>query len=844
MNTLRPGLLLGLLLSTTPAQGRLIEPAAEHLAPLTAVRTGLVEAGDLDGDGRDDLVLIDDRELVVLWAGPGAALAVRQVVDTRTWGTPVSGAVADLDGDGDLDIAAFANLGDLVVENLGGRRFRVDDQRMDTAARGALRAHAFDADGDRDVDLLLEGGGLPRILVNDGTGRFARGPTQALPPRNFLVLGSGDLDGDGSADLLAGVSSTYNDRNLLLLLNDGTGVFTDLSSGRLPRDPDGTVDGLIADLDGDGDLDALVAKVGSSPNGGQDLLLLNDGRGYFSDASDRLPPRRRNTHKVGGGDLDGDGDLDLVFTTTLDGSEWFRNDGTARFAAETLPQTAGILGAAITLDLEGDGRGADLFVVGAGAGNSALHINDGTGGFRDGAGAFLAAPPRDTRGAGLVDVDGDGDLDLLLSTSSRAIGGGLEVLLFMNDGSGRMRADESRLPATDRISAIDFIALDVDQDGRTDVLTVGADPRLLVQDASGRFADQTVSRLPDLSDERFDRAHVADFDLDGHPDVLLTGDDTWLLRNRGDGTLIDARIGLPPVFWDLFDSAVGDVDGDGDLDIVVTTTRSVPGELWINDGAGRFTTAPPSLFDPLPSLRAAALADVDGDGDLDLLAGDNSELWLYRNDGGALLLQGGAGLGPHRHVRIHPADFDGDGDPDLLIRHDNEPARLLWNDGGIFVDGQRDFRIRGAELTASIAVGDLDGDGDPDAVIGSGATDRIVLSHGDGQLAVPRIARRGQPWLLRIERSPGLSPGFSFALPLLAADPGRIPIAGLGTLWLDANALAQLDPVYLVPGARVEVPIQVPDDPALAGGPVFVQALFVPPLAAPWLSNLVTDRIQ
>lgn len=156
----------------------------------------------------------------------------------------------------------------------------------------------------------------------------------------------------------------------------------------LPLDDDTTDSVQWGDLDGDTDLDLVVA------NRGQNRLLLNDGGGVFSDATDRLPAASDFTEAIALGDIDGDGDLDIAFGNA-DFTRLYVNDGDARFTDATpsrLPESDSAAALAFG-DIDNDG---DLDLVSGGGlicelpapspcqfGRGRVFINDGTGFFTD-----------------------------------------------------------------------------------------------------------------------------------------------------------------------------------------------------------------------------------------------------------------------------------------------------------------------------------------------------------------------------------------------------------------------------------------------------------------------------
>ncbi len=227
---------------------------------------------------------------------------------------------------------------------------------------------------------------------------------------------------------------------------------------------------------------------------------------------------------------------------------------------------------------------------------------------------------------------------------------------------------------------------------------------------------------------------VGDVDGDGDVDVLLANKidprdmqsaRVYLLENGGASgfRLVGSLPGVQGAFH--FAPALADLDGDGDLDLALGTWNEGV-QLWRNEGTARAVAfaGPDSLVTLSRGSHASPeLADLDGDGDLDLVAGESSgEVNLWRNDGTprtprfTLVTDRLLDLDVGRRSAPAAADLDGDGDLDLLVGSESAPAVVLWNEGGL--NFRREARTVPLPLTAAPAFADLDGDGDPDLFVG------------------------------------------------------------------------------------------------------------------------------
>lgn len=227
---------------------------------------------------------------------------------------------------------------------------------------------------------------------------------------------------------------------------------------------------------------------------------------------------------------------------------------------------------------------------------------------------------------------------------------------------------------------------------------------------------------------------VADLNGDGALDLVTannsgTGNDLSILLGNNDGTFGSASS------IDTGDApdtvALGDLNGDGRIDILVADLLLDSGKVYLGNGDGTFgstTTVP--LGDGALDL---VLVDIDDDDDLDILSanlnGDNVSIHLGNGNGTFAVGQNfSAGDGPHS---VEVADFDGDGNLDFVAvtRHSNEAVIRLGNGNGTFQASQA-FDVSNWAL--DVAIGDYDGDGEYDLAVSHFTSTEVVVLLGNG----------------------------------------------------------------------------------------------------------------
>lgn len=343
-------------------------------------------------------------------------------------------ALLDADGDGDLDVA-------VAVENGANRLYLNDGTGKLSHTPGAfgsiagdnehVRVADFNGDGHLDVVFVAEDTEQHNLFLGDGKGGFTRVSERLPATSQANAVAVGDVNGDGLPDIVVGNTTEGKEgvAQPFLWLNDRArpGWFIDASISHLPA-IDVQAQGIVlADLDGDGDLDMAIAS--------QDpinRLLLNDGGARFTDATDRLgkqvPTETREVHAL---DANGDGRLDLVFfNLTSNNRDWDKdpqtrlliNQGNARFKDETrtrLPTHRFSSWGGTVVDFNHDGH-PDLVVSAIDVpGFVPLQVrawqNDGKGNFSDVTAKVIpAATVGRSWSMARGDLDGDGKQDLFI----------------------------------------------------------------------------------------------------------------------------------------------------------------------------------------------------------------------------------------------------------------------------------------------------------------------------------------------------------------------------------------------------------------------------------------------
>ncbi|WP_324672122.1 FG-GAP-like repeat-containing protein [Hymenobacter sp. GOD-10R] len=331
-----------------------------------------VAVGDIDGDGDLDLLTTSPSARAVsvrLNNGSGSFSGTQEVsIGSQPYGL----TLGDVDSDGDLDLLTLAsNLSSstetLIVRlNNGASTFGAGSE-VAVGGLGSRSIALADIDGDGDLDALTSG--IIRTIsvrLNNGAGVFSGSQEVSVDTAPYSVA-LGDVDNDGDIDLLA---ANLGASNVSIRLNNGAGVFSGTQNVALPLYTPNSV--ALGDVDGDGDLDFVAT--GTNPFGdGVASIQLNNGVGTFSISG--LVSVGRSPQKVAIGDVDGDGDLDF---TTVNGSSNTvsvrLNNGQGTFSGNAEVAVGNQPASLILADVDGNNT-LDIITANAQASTASVRLN-------------------------------------------------------------------------------------------------------------------------------------------------------------------------------------------------------------------------------------------------------------------------------------------------------------------------------------------------------------------------------------------------------------------------------------------------------------------------------------
>ncbi len=706
-------------------------------AGITGRANGAADWGDYDNDGDLDLIVTgrrenDDAGQTTLYRNDGAGeFTPVNAGLTDVWKSSVDWGDVDNDGRLDLIIAGQNNnsvASTTIYRNEGGGSFQsLQTGVPDLTDEGEAEFGDYDQDGNLDLAIAGNTRNSQRsgaIYQGDGTGNFTKLNAGIVDLRGDVAVEWGDMEGDGDLDLLMAGPDPNGNRKTVLYRNVGNTSFVDAEAG-LPDVWD--VDAEWGDINGDGTLDlALLGSEGGFTN--LTAVYRSDGDGSPVVASNLgVASELRDVDLTWTASPSEDGDVVgyNVYRDTAPIDSSAGPSGMTPVATVDTPATS-YTDASAEIGTQYHYRVA------------ALDSSDLESGFTA---EVTATPIQPLVVSGFTPESGAPD------TSVTIYGGGFSTTASENTvtfGSATAtvtNATQNSLTVTVPSGVVGPMTLTVEKDGES----VTAARRFTALQARTNVRSLTGTDVG-LDGLRNGSVALGDLDGDNHIDVAMVGEGaggtptTRLYENNGDGTYTAMDAGLTGVTDGSV--ALGDLDGDNHLDVVIAGNKddgTPVTKIYSNDGSGAFTEINTSLT----GVRngSVALGDLNGDNRIDLaITGTNASgtptTTLYSNDGGGSFTAMNAGLTDLTNGSVALGDLNGDNHIDVALlgeQADGTPTtRLYQNDGSGSFSALSSLTGR---TNGSVALGDLNGNNMLDvAVVGeeAGGTPTTTLYTNDG----------------------------------------------------------------------------------------------------------------
>jgi hypothetical protein len=588
-----------------------------------------------------------------------------------------------------------------------------------------------------------------------------RGNVDCYLSAEATELALGDFDGDGDRDLAA-LSEDFS-QGIFILRTHTNGTFMQPTTVATGENPFSLAAG---DLNGDGYDDLLVY----AEEDYDDLLWVYINNQDVTFAAPVKYPCLNTLHDIVLHDVDGDSDLDVIAISYYDVTI-FKNNGDGTLAAGVDYAAGGNQNNSVAVgDFDAD-TDPDLAVTTYGTDSLCIFLNDGTGVF--------GAPTRYYAGSGptaiIADyINDDSYVDIAVAHWTATY-----ISVMINDGDGTFAA-----PVNYNVSGNSWglRGFDVDTDGDIDLATTTWTEqnslKVLINDGTGVFG------APLVYDGYYSKEIVSDdFDKNGYPDLAVAhGDDlVQIIYNDGEGAL--QTIDNLPLTFEPHWVEVGDIEGDGDPDIVVASAAGDAVVTAVNNGDSSFTVGAPVAC---PSPYALDLANLDATPALEIIAADfshdslavqytgagafakfasgngpyavvaakiNNDTYLdlvsvnnLANTISVLMNNGSGSFGAPVPYSVGPeprgvtaADLDKDGDIDLAVANwfSYSPGRIsiLLNDGnGTLVTAPE---AHSEAFPQSITTADVDDDNDLDLIVSCGSGLSVAFNNGNATFTEP-----------------------------------------------------------------------------------------------------------
>lgn len=677
-----------------------------------------LDVGDINLDGYPDIVYVDyDNDRVsVLQNDQDGTFSLRPHVTVGV-GPYYDAKLLDVDGDGQLDIIStnYDGVNISVAKGNGDGTFAArTDYSMSGSASPTFIAGG-DIDGDEDLDLVVgQGSEGFTIFFNDGTGDYS---TKQTVSDDAYGVSLADIDADGDLDILATNGGTVN-----TYLSSGTGSPT-FTKSDYPFSIGGSLNSIdTGDINGDGSLDVVTH---TSSN----IYAISNGE--LVSVSSTTPTNNSDN-------VTSSSNITVNFNKTMDAATIV--DSTVIVTGSSsgvMAKSLSLSGSTLTIDptnnfIAGEevrvlitdamksSGGFDLFSPKmtsfrvAASGNGYLAYGDTTR-LQDISYSTLYQ----------ADIDGDGDIDALPYSSSE------DSLLIFENNAGVF----TKLTAVSVLNAERIEVVDLDNDGDMDLLVRPQSSGTLsyfLNDGNESFAS-AVTISTSLGTSFSNPWGVTDLNNDGYPDLYYNPGNSIFYYHLSSNGIFTSTSSTETMSGSVSSFSHGDVDGDGDIDVLAGNNSDKFVEVLFNEGGKSFSKGSSFAF----KKRADVLrtADLNGDDDLDFIVMDDNTDYVFEvalgNGDGTFQTTTEYTTSGITLSTFDTGDMDGDGDLDLVFQYEdndsgNDEYLIAYNNGSGGFGTQLTYAVPTAssnpgiyrsQLSSELKLSDVDGNGNLDILL-------------------------------------------------------------------------------------------------------------------------------
>lgn len=643
--------------------------------------------GDFDGDSNVDAFVSSGTGLY-FWSGQGDgtfAINITSATGTSSLSSIVELQSGDIDGDGDLDvtISGTARSGPAIENFFGdgsGGFGSQASQRVGSGstAKDGLAVADVTGDGAPEIILGTSSAGTATIttLINSGTGTFRSSTTNSFSANSITGLDVGSVGLSANQDLVAS-ASTDSGQLAILFAGDGSGTFTTSFSEANSGEVSGNIQ--FQDLNNDSVLDIVQGgRLQGGTTNGVVRAFLNNGSGTYSASTSYESGSASAGLAIAASDFDGDGPGDVLYAGA-DGSTGYYT----RLGDTSITNSEATT--AVMADFDGDGQMDILSGLSNGSYTAlAMQFGNSDATF-DTAITSTLTEAGSVTGLVAADINGDDTPDLIFTSSGTAATSNEDVIGYAT-GVG----DGTFSGVTTAVGTPDMYALevgDVTGDGIADIITGGnragaGEIQVFAGDGAGGFnlASPTTTYGTGKS---VSALSLFDIEGDGDTDIIATEVDNLMngyvrtYLNGGSGTFTASATTSTNTVVTFANTNMtrGDLNNDGEIDIVVTSTGTTSptgnASVLFGDGDGTFTLSQTYAQEAGGTTRVE-LTDLNRDGQLDLLTSGDNE-----SDAGEASIRLGVGDGTFRErttinpgssapVGLFTADLNNDGDDEFI----------------------------------------------------------------------------------------------------------------------------------------------------------------------------------